>query len=147
MRAFDFSKKNFWNFSKCQKFKKKCKKNLMFESGRAGDQTHGRQDLPIYSPVTYPLDHRAFDKDTMFFQLCICNIHILIYNNVYTLSLSLTLFLSFFLSFFLFSLSFLSLVSFYEISSEFCFFLSLTPFFFSFSLFFRPLFSLFFIFI
>ena len=56
----------------------------MFESGRAGDQTHGRQDLPIYSPVTYPLDHRAFDKDAMFFQLYICNIHILIYYNVYT---------------------------------------------------------------
>ena len=59
----------------------------MFESGRAGDRTHGRQDLPIYSPVTYPLDHRAFDKDTMFFRLYICNIHILIYYNVYTHSL------------------------------------------------------------
>ena len=59
----------------------------MFESGRAGDRTHRRQDLPIYSPVTYPLDHRAFDKDAMFFQLYICNIHILIYYNVYTHSL------------------------------------------------------------
>ena len=43
----------------------------MFESGRAGDRTHGRQDLPIYSLVTYPLDHRAFNKDAMFFQLYI----------------------------------------------------------------------------
>ena len=67
-------------------------KNFMFERGQARDQTHGCQDLPIYSPVTYPLDHRAFDKNAMFFQLYICNIHILIYYNVYThLSLSLSL--------------------------------------------------------
>ena len=71
----------------------------MFESGRAGDRTHGHQDLSIYSPVTYPLDHRTFDIDTMFFQLYICNIHILIYYNVYThISLSPPISLSLFLT-------------------------------------------------
>ena len=46
----------------------------MFESGWTKIRTRRPQDLPTYSPVTYPLGYRAFDNNTKSFQLYICNI-------------------------------------------------------------------------